>query len=64
MSEFAVEATRIFGAISADLVKNGKKIDDADLLIASIVLANKGVLVTNNIKHFSRISGLKLESWG
>ncbi len=64
VSEFTVEATRIFGANSANLIKTGKVINDADLLIASIVLANKGTLVTNNIKHFSRITGLKLESWG
>ncbi len=64
VSEFTVEATRIFGANSANLVKTGKVINDADLLIASIVLANKGILVTNNLKHFSRIAELKIESWG
>jgi tRNA(fMet)-specific endonuclease VapC len=38
-------------------------IGESDLLIASIVLANKQVLITRNKKHFERISGLKVEDW-
>jgi tRNA(fMet)-specific endonuclease VapC len=34
-----------------------------DLLIASISLANNYILVTNNIKEFKRIKGLKIENW-
>ena len=33
------------------------------LIIASIVLAENGILVTNNTKEFSRIAGLQLENW-
>lgn len=39
------------------------KIGHADLLIASIVLANKAVLVTRNRKHFEKIPGLAIENW-
>jgi len=57
------ETARIFGKIKARLKKEGKLVNDADLLIASIVIANNGVLVTNNTAHFERILGLKLENW-
>ena len=35
----------------------------ADLLIASIVLANRAVLVTRNIRHFRQIRGVIVENW-
>ena len=38
-------------------------IGDRDLFIASIVLANKQVLITKNRKHFERIPGLQVEGW-
>jgi len=52
-----------FGSIKADLRKRGKLIEDFDILIASMTLANDGILVTNNTEHFKRIGGLKLENW-
>jgi tRNA(fMet)-specific endonuclease VapC len=33
------------------------------MLIAAIVLAHNGILVTHNTEEFSRIEGLKLEDW-
>ncbi len=47
----------------ARLKKQGKLIDDFDLLIGSSALANDLVLVTKNVKHFERISLLKIEDW-
>ncbi len=38
-------------------------LDDADLLIAAIALANGCVLVTNNVKHYARVPDLELENW-
>ncbi len=52
-----------YGKLKATLEKNGERLDDADLLIAAIVLASGGILVTNNASHFVRIPGLKLENW-
>jgi tRNA(fMet)-specific endonuclease VapC len=43
--------------------KKLKKIGRADLLIASIALANRATLVTRNRKHFRQIHGLQLENW-
>jgi tRNA(fMet)-specific endonuclease VapC len=34
-----------------------------DLIIASVVMANEGTLVINNVKEFSRVKELKLENW-
>ena len=61
--EPSYEAARIGGEIYAGLRKEGKLINDADILIASIVKAHDAVLVTNNEDHFSRIEGLKIENW-
>lgn len=52
-----------FGCIKAELRKRGKLIEDFDILIASMTLANDGILITNNTEHFKRIEGLKLENW-
>ena len=49
-------AARIF----TDLSKKGMIIPDMDILIASICIVNNQILVTRNIKDFSRIEQLKL----
>jgi tRNA(fMet)-specific endonuclease VapC len=41
----------------------GTPVDDIDLLIAGIALANSLVLVTHNRKHFEKIVGLEIEDW-
>lgn len=43
--------------------KQGIVIDDIDLLIAGIALENKLSIATNNVKHFGKIKGLKIENW-
>ncbi len=49
--------------IYADLRRHGNLIPDADILIAGMALAGDYVLVTQNVKHFRRIAGLKVENW-
>jgi tRNA(fMet)-specific endonuclease VapC len=44
-------------------VSKYRKIGRADLLIASITLANRATLVTRNLRHFQQISGLRVENW-
>jgi len=53
-----VQASKIFG----DLKRNGSLVQDPDLLIAGICLANSLPLVTGNAKHFERFGryGLSL----
>jgi tRNA(fMet)-specific endonuclease VapC len=40
-----------------------RKMGRADLLIASIVIANRATLVTRNERHFRRIANLKVVNW-
>lgn len=54
------EVCRKFGEIRAKLRKNGKLIDNFDILIAATVLVNDLTLVTRNTDHFKRIKNLKL----
>jgi len=49
--------------IYADLRMSGQLIEDADILMAAIALANDLALVTNNTSHFSRLADLELENW-
>ena len=49
--------------IYVELRKIGKPIEDADLFTAAFCLVNDYTLVTNNIKHFINIDGLKMIDW-
>jgi len=49
--------------IYADLYKYGQIIGDADILIAATALENNLPIITNNEKHFNRISGLQILNW-
>lgn len=53
----------IYGKLRARLANAGTPIGSNDLLIASIALANNLILVTHNVREFSRIKNLKLEDW-
>lgn len=57
------KASYIFAEQKSKLRKEGAMLMDFDLMIGSIALRYNLVLVTNNQKHFQRISGLKLENW-
>ena len=52
-----------FGVIKAHLEKQGMRLPDLDLQIASIALAHQLPLVTHNTRHFRRIPNLILEDW-
>ena len=41
----------------------GHQIEDNDIYIAAIAMANDCTLVTANEKHFSRVEGLQCENW-
>ena len=49
--------------IEAELESRGEKISAFDTLIAAIAICRGAVLITRNTRHFSRIKGLKTESW-
>lgn len=52
-----------YGQLKAQLRQIGKPVADFDLLIASVALTENCILVTNNTRHYDRISGLRLENW-
>ena len=49
--------------IRAELERQGAPIGPYDLLIAGQAVAGGLTLVTNNVRGFQRVSGMKLESW-
>lgn len=53
----------IYAKEKARMRKAGKLIDDFDILIGVTAVANNLVLVTENEKHLSRISKVKIENW-
>jgi tRNA(fMet)-specific endonuclease VapC len=52
-----------FGFIKATLERRGQRIEDFDAAIAAHALAEGAVLVTANLTHMLRVSGLKVEDW-
>ena len=49
--------------ICTNLEKEGLTIELNDSMIAGICLANNCTILTKNVKHFSRIKGLKVETY-
>jgi len=49
--------------IRASLEAAGSSIGPLDTLIAGITMAHQGILVTHNLKEFSRVDGLQLTDW-
>ncbi len=60
---FDEAAMREYGQVRARLEKKGTPIGALDTLIAAHALALDVVLVTNNLREFKRVPGLKLENW-
>ena len=56
-------AAKTYAEIRLDLQKHGNIIGPNDLLIAATAKANNAVLISNNVRVFSRVKGLALESW-
>lgn len=57
------EAAKHYAEIRADLKKKGTMIGSNDLLIAAHARSLDATVVTNNIKDFGRVKGLKVENW-
>ena len=52
-----------FAAVKADLERQGRLIDDFDLITAATAISINYRLVTNNERHFQHVAGLRLENW-
>jgi tRNA(fMet)-specific endonuclease VapC len=57
--EIIIQAADLY----ALLHQEGQLISDADILIAATALKHNLVMVTENVDHFRRIPGLRIESW-
>jgi len=53
----------LYGKQKAKLRKKGKMISDFDLLIGCTAIENNLIMVTENVKEFDRIHGIKIENW-
>jgi tRNA(fMet)-specific endonuclease VapC len=61
--DYGYDATIEYGKIRTELEKKGVPIGPLDMLIASHAKSLDVILVTNNVREFERISGLKIENW-
>jgi tRNA(fMet)-specific endonuclease VapC len=60
---FDAEAGRWYGRIRTQLRRAGVPIGGNDLLIAAHALSLGVTVVTNNVREFERVSGLRVERW-
>lgn len=56
-------AMRRYGGLRSGLERQGTPIGAMDQLIAAHALALNAVLVTNNLREFECVPGLRLENW-
>ncbi|MFM9879937.1 MAG: type II toxin-antitoxin system VapC family toxin [Burkholderiaceae bacterium] len=61
--DWTSQAAEIYGEIHFQLRSTGQVIGILDTQIAAHALAENLILVTHNIRHFSRVPGLRLEDW-
>lgn len=58
-----MDAAGNFGRIRSELEEAGTPIGAYDLMIGAHALSLGLILVTNNVREFSRVKGLRLENW-
>ena len=63
IEDFGQEAAEQYGRIRADLERRGMPIGPLDTMIAGHALALGCTIVTNNVRAFSRVTGLDVENW-
>jgi len=60
---FDQEAAEIYGKIRAELERAGTPLPEPDLRIAAIALARSLTVITGDVRHFTRVPGLRVENW-
>jgi tRNA(fMet)-specific endonuclease VapC len=61
--DFNASQSELYGKIRVRLEKTGTPLGDMDMLIAASAMTAGAILVSHNIRHFSKIKGLKVENW-
>lgn len=51
------------GEVHGSLVKEGNAIDHIDAMLAATAILENQTMLTRNVKHFSRVKGLRIESY-
>jgi len=62
-AEWTDGVSQMYGRVKAALERRGTRIEDVDAAIAAHALAIDGTLVTANLDHMERVSGLRIEDW-
>jgi len=60
---FDEEAAIHFGQLRAELASAGKIIGPYDLMVAGQARSRGLILVSNNLREFKRVPGLRVENW-
>jgi tRNA(fMet)-specific endonuclease VapC len=63
VAHFDENAASAYGHVRAHLEKQGTPIGSLDTLIVAHALSLDLTLVTNNVREFERVRGLKVENW-
>jgi tRNA(fMet)-specific endonuclease VapC len=63
VEDWPAEAATLYGEQRAALRRGGQPIGANDLLIGCHALHRGRVLVTQNLREFQRLEGLRLEDW-
>ena len=61
--DFDTACAKEYGRLRQELAQQGSPIGDRDTMIAAMCLANRAMLVTDNVKDFERIPGFAYEVW-
>jgi len=61
--DFDANAARVYGQVRTALEQRGTVIGPYDLQIAAHALSLGIVLVSDNLKEFRRVTGLRVENW-
>ena len=57
------EVCMVTADLTAQLRRNGRSLDWADLFIAATARVHGLIVVTRNVRHFDRIDSLSIENW-
>jgi tRNA(fMet)-specific endonuclease VapC len=60
---FDKQASRQFGQVKAELELQGQKIGSYDAMIAGHARSQGLIVVTNNVREFKRVEGVRIVNW-
>ena len=60
---FDTAAVWVYGDLRANLERRGTPIGSLDTMIAAHALSQQALLITNNMREFSKVPGLQLDNW-